>query len=104
MLYRRTAGPRLGCWLTAIGFNTKHCGNYVFVCGMQMYSMPVFDMIEAAFRAWGWTRNKIITRLLMRTLYVAFTCFVAVTLPFFGGNDLAPGVMALYVTTLGDYV
>ena len=52
-----------------------------------MYSMPVFDMIEAAFRAWGWTRNKLITRLLMRTLYVAFTCFVAVTLPFFGGND-----------------
>lgn len=51
-----------------------------------MYSMPVFDMIEAAFRAWGWTRNKIITRLLMRSLYVAFTCFVAVTLPFFGGK------------------
>ena len=53
-----------------------------------MYSMPVFDMIEAAFRAWGWTRNKLITRLLMRTLYVAFTCFVAVTLPFFGGKGV----------------
>lgn len=65
---------------------------------MQMYSMPVFDMIEAAFRAWGWTRRKIITRLLMRTLYVVFTCFVAVTLPFFGGNDLAVHMIALEST------
>ena len=53
---------------------------------MQMYSMPVFDMIEASFRAWGLTRNKIVTRLIMRTVYVIFTCFVAVTLPFFGGK------------------
>lgn len=67
---------------------------------MQMYSMPVFDMIEAAFRAWGWTRNKIITRLLMRTLYVVFTCFVAVTLPFFAGEDSVPHLMALFVITL----
>ena len=70
----------------------------------QMYSMPVFDMIEAAFRAWGWTRNKIITRLLMRTLYVALTCFVAVTLPFFGGNDSAPLVTALCVISPGVLV
>ncbi|KAL3147305.1 hypothetical protein ABBQ32_002791 [Trebouxia sp. C0010 RCD-2024] len=70
-------------WLVAVAdmFVVIHTfGSY------QMYSMPVFDMIEAAFRAWGWTRNKIITRLLMRSLYVAFTCFVAVTLPFFGGK------------------
>ena len=46
--------------------------------------MPVFDMIEAAFRAWGWTRRKIVTRLIMRSFYVVFTCFIAVTLPFFG--------------------
>lgn len=51
-----------------------------------MYSMPVFDMIEASFRQWGLTRNKIVTRLIMRTVYVIFTCFVAVTLPFFGGK------------------
>lgn len=50
----------------------------------QMYSMPVFDMIEAAFRNWGLTRNKLVTRLFMRSLYVVFTCFVAVSLPFFG--------------------
>ena len=53
---------------------------------MQMYSMPVFDMIEAGFRAWGLTRKKIITRLVMRTLYVVLTCFIAVTFPFFGGE------------------
>ena len=79
---------------TVNGYKCQMFSN-TWVCAMQMYSMPVFDMIEAAFRAWGWTRNKIITRLLMRTLYVAFTCFVAVTLPFFGGNDLAPGVTTL---------
>ena len=56
---------------------------------LQMYSMPVFDMIEAAFRQWGLTRRKLITRLLMRTVYVVFTCFVAVTLPFFGGRPAA---------------
>ncbi|DBA74512.1 TPA: hypothetical protein ACH3X2_000973 [Trebouxia sp. C0005] len=50
----------------------------------QMYSMPVFDMIEASFRNWGLTRKKVVTRLVMRSLYVVFSCFVAVTLPFFG--------------------
>lgn len=55
--------------------------------GLQMYSMPVFDMIEAAFRNWGLTRNKLVTRLFMRSLYVVFTCFVAVSLPFFGGKS-----------------
>ena len=49
-----------------------------------MYSITVFDMIEASFRNWGLTRKKIVTRLVMRSLYVVFTCFVAVTLPFFG--------------------
>lgn len=51
-----------------------------------MYSMPVFDMIEASCRQWGLTRNKIITRLIMRSIYVVFTTFVATTLPFFGGK------------------
>lgn len=54
------------------------------LCALQMYSMPVFDMIEASFRNWGLTRNKIITRLFMRSVYVVFTCFCAVSLPFFG--------------------
>lgn len=64
---------------------------------MQMYSMPVFDMIEAAFRNWGLTRRKIVTRLLMRTLYVVFTCFVAVTLPFFGGKSAGVAPVSSHV-------
>ena len=57
------------------------------LCVLQMYSMPVYDMIEASFRQWGLTRNKLVTRLFMRSLYVVFTCFVAVSLPFFGGKS-----------------
>lgn len=70
---------------------------------LQMYSMPVFDMIEAAFRNWGLTRNKLVTRLFMRSLYVVFTCFVAVSLPFFGGKFYLAPYSILAVTFTGHH-
>lgn len=50
----------------------------------QIYAMPVFDMIETVLvKKWhlppGWP-----LRLIARSAYVAFTCFVGLTIPFFG--------------------
>ncbi|KAJ8615679.1 hypothetical protein MRB53_035051 [Persea americana] len=51
----------------------------------QIYAMPVFDMIETVL-----VKNLQFTpcfslRLFSRSFYVAFTMFVAITFPFFGG-------------------
>lgn len=51
----------------------------------QIYAMPVFDMIETVlvkklrFKPTWWLR------FISRNLYVAFTMFVGITFPFFGG-------------------
>lgn len=49
----------------------------------QVYSMPVFDMIETYMVKHG-LGNGVIARLVYRSCYVALTAFVAITLPFFG--------------------
>ncbi|WVZ95269.1 hypothetical protein U9M48_041056 [Paspalum notatum var. saurae] len=63
----------------------------------QVYAMPVFDMIETVLVRKFWFRPSSRLRLISRTVYVAFTMFVAVTFPFFnellsffGGFALAP--------------
>lgn len=50
----------------------------------QIYAMPVFDMLESVLVKKCHLPPGIILRLVARSLYVAFTCFVGVTLPFFG--------------------
>ncbi|KAH6558999.1 hypothetical protein KP509_1Z032700 [Ceratopteris richardii] len=50
----------------------------------QIYAMPVFDMLESFLVKKVHLPPGIILRLVTRSLYVAFTCFVGVTLPFFG--------------------
>ncbi|CAM6038293.1 unnamed protein product [Sphagnum compactum] len=50
----------------------------------QIFAMPVFDMMESILVSkleWNHTR---FLRLWVRSLYVAFTIFVAMTIPFFG--------------------
>jgi amino acid permease len=49
----------------------------------QVYTMPVLDMIEVEMVKRG-IPNGLPTRLVYRSLYVCFTCFVACTIPFFG--------------------
>ncbi|KAJ1267085.1 hypothetical protein BS78_07G029000 [Paspalum vaginatum] len=65
--------------------------------GYQVYAMPVFDMIETVLVRKFWFRPTSRLRLISRTVYVAFTMFIAVTFPyfnellsFFGGFALAP--------------
>ncbi|KAJ1267091.1 hypothetical protein BS78_07G029500 [Paspalum vaginatum] len=63
----------------------------------QVYAMPVFDMIETVLvRKFGF-RPGLTLRLVARSVYVAFTMFVAITFPFFsallsffGGFAFAP--------------
>ncbi|XP_023513302.1 lysine histidine transporter 2-like [Cucurbita pepo subsp. pepo] len=69
-------------WLIAIAnmFVVIHViGSY------QIYAMPVFDMMETLLvKRWNFTpcfRLRFITR----SLYVAFTMFVGIAVPFFGG-------------------
>ncbi|KAL6857216.1 hypothetical protein ACP4OV_018598 [Aristida adscensionis] len=63
----------------------------------QVYAMPVFDMIETVLVRKYWFRPGLTLRLIARSLYVAFTMFVAITFPFFsellsffGGFAFAP--------------
>ena len=53
---------------------------------MQMYAMPVFDMAEDLCRRRN-IKNKVFTRVFVRSLFVVFTAFIGITLPFFGGES-----------------
>ncbi|XP_072991565.1 lysine histidine transporter 1-like isoform X3 [Typha latifolia] len=63
----------------------------------QIYAMPVFDMIETVLVKKFNLPPGLVLRLIARSLYVAFTMFIAITFPFFsallgffGGFALAP--------------
>lgn len=63
----------------------------------QIYAMPVFDMIEGVLVRNLHLSPGLLLRLVARSIYVVFTCFVAVTFPFFsdllgffGGFAFAP--------------
>lgn len=45
--------------------------------------MPVFDMAEDLCRRKN-IKNKLFTRVLVRSIFVVFTAFVGISLPFFG--------------------
>nr|GMD01225.1 lysine histidine transporter 1 [Ipomoea batatas] len=51
----------------------------------QIYAMPVFDMIETVLVKKLMFRPTWYLRFFTRNIYVAFTMFVAITFPFFGG-------------------
>ncbi|GMN42680.1 hypothetical protein TIFTF001_011888 [Ficus carica] len=51
----------------------------------QLYAMPVFDMIETVLVKKLHFRPTWYLRFISRNLYVAFTFFIAITFPFFGG-------------------
>lgn len=51
---------------------------------MQVYAMPVYDMIEYQLVK-RHIPNGFLTRLVYRTTYIVLVGFVAITLPFFGG-------------------
>ncbi|XP_050207494.1 lysine histidine transporter 2-like [Mercurialis annua] len=69
-------------WLVAIAnmFVVIHViGSY------QIYAMPVFDMLETVLvKKLNFAPSRML-RFITRTLYVAFTMFVAICIPFFGG-------------------
>jgi len=63
----------------------------------QIYAMPVFDMIESVLVKKLHFTPGLRLRLIARSTYVALTCFVGITLPFFssllgffGGFAFAP--------------
>jgi amino acid permease len=51
----------------------------------QIYAMPVFDMIETVLVKKLNFRPTMMLRFITRNIYVAFTMFIAMTFPFFGG-------------------
>ncbi|URE34665.1 lysine histidine transporter [Musa troglodytarum] len=51
----------------------------------QIYAMPVFDMMETVLVKKLHFPPGLTLRLIARTVYVAFTMFIAITFPFFGG-------------------
>ncbi|OEL21603.1 Lysine histidine transporter 1 [Dichanthelium oligosanthes] len=51
----------------------------------QIFAMPVFDMIETILVKKLRFPPGLALRLIARTTYVAFTTFIAITIPFFGG-------------------
>ncbi|KAJ8768083.1 hypothetical protein K2173_021023 [Erythroxylum novogranatense] len=53
--------------------------------GYQMYSMPVFDMIETVLVKKLNFKPTTLLRFFVRNIYVALTMFVGITFPFFGG-------------------
>lgn len=52
---------------------------------MQVYAMPVYDMIEYQLVKRR-VPNGFITRFLYRSLYIILVAFIGITIPFFGGN------------------
>ncbi len=76
----------------------------------QVYSMPVFDMIETQLVKRG-ISNGLVCRLIYRSAYVVIVAFVGITLPFFGDllgfigepalpHDDSPSVQILLSQTL----
>ncbi len=68
----------------------------------QVYSMPVFDMIETQLVKNG-ISNGLLCRLLYRTAYVVIVAFVGITLPFFGDllgfiGEACPAKLMLWTT------
>ncbi|OIW02987.1 hypothetical protein TanjilG_13624 [Lupinus angustifolius] len=53
--------------------------------GYQLYAMPVFDMIETLMVKKLNFKPTRMLRFIVRHIYVAFTMFVGITFPFFGG-------------------
>ncbi|XP_076905728.1 lysine histidine transporter 2-like [Bidens hawaiensis] len=53
--------------------------------GYQIFSMPVYDMIETYLVKSRKFRPSAPLRFTVRTSFVVFTAFVAITIPFFGG-------------------
>jgi amino acid permease len=51
----------------------------------QIYAMPVFDMMETVLVKKLRFPPGLLLRLIARSIYVAFTMFIAMTFPFFGG-------------------
>ncbi|XP_047955443.1 lysine histidine transporter 1-like [Salvia hispanica] len=51
----------------------------------QIYAMPVFDMIETLLVKTLRFKPNFWLRFISRNIYVAFTMFIAITFPFFGG-------------------
>ncbi|XP_051143977.1 lysine histidine transporter 1-like isoform X2 [Andrographis paniculata] len=51
----------------------------------QIYAMPVFDMMETVLVKKLKFRPTWYLRFITRNVYVAFTMFIAITFPFFGG-------------------
>jgi len=59
------------------------CSKTVYAVIVQVYTMPVLDMIECSLVKHR-IPNGLPTRLVYRSLYVCFTGFLACTIPFFG--------------------
>ncbi|TYJ17244.1 hypothetical protein E1A91_A09G038900v1 [Gossypium mustelinum] len=51
----------------------------------QIYAMPVFDMMETVLVKKLNFKPSTTLRFIVRNLYVAFTMFIGITFPFFGG-------------------
>ena len=60
-----------------------HAASEYTCCCLQVYTMPVLDMIECSLVKHR-IPNGLPTRLVYRSLYVCFTGFLACTIPFFG--------------------
>ncbi|KAL4368570.1 hypothetical protein GQ457_05G019220 [Hibiscus cannabinus] len=90
----RNGGIRLSTmslqWLEPV-FSVSHMpyrnldGDLVWLSYYQIYAIPVFDMIETVLvKKLNFSPSKTL-RFIVRNFYVAFTMFVAITFPFFGG-------------------
>ncbi|PQP98061.1 hypothetical protein Pyn_23402 [Prunus yedoensis var. nudiflora] len=51
----------------------------------QVFAMPVFDMLESFLVTKMKFKPSMLLRFLTRTTFVAFTLFIGITFPFFGG-------------------
>jgi hypothetical protein len=69
---------------------------------LQVYSFPVYDMIQQALWRQGVKLSRVAWRL-VRVAYVLLICFVAMLLPFFGEwGGRCPRAAAYEFHELGD--
>ncbi|KAL0450763.1 UNVERIFIED_CONTAM: Lysine histidine transporter 1 [Sesamum latifolium] len=80
----------IGYWMFGNSVEDKYSHDIKQTCvahchGQHIYAMPVFDMLETVLVKKLRFKPSWYLRFITRNIYVAFTMFVGMTFPFFGG-------------------
>ncbi|WOL00919.1 hypothetical protein Cni_G09632 [Canna indica] len=94
--FNSISGISFAAAIMSLSYSTIAWGGLPWI---RIYAMPVFDMIETMLVKKLYFTPGLTLRLIVRSVYVAFTMFVGMTFPFFGALLGFFGGFALAPTT-----